>query len=752
MRKVLLILSVVVLGGGTAEAQKIKDYLKYGDEAFADGDYYGASLLYANAMAIDSNDFEIVWRYAESLRMYNEYEKAAYYYEKIYKKDKGKLYVDAIFWLGIMQKYNGDYREAVKTFKWVEKRYKDKTSYHRKKCTHERESCSWAIGQVGDTLPIKVENLGLGVNTTDSEFGAILHDNTLYFTSLRAENMGENKVVHDEQYAIRIYSAAPSGEDSWSGSEPLPAPINDLAMHSANGSFSPDGKRFYFSRCDNEYGCNIYMSSFDGSNWGEPVMLEDKINGEDFTSTQPHVAMVDDKEVLFFSSDMKGTEGGLDLWWSEIKDNGAKYTKPKNMSKVINTIDNEITPFYDSEEGVLYFSSEWYNNLGGYDVFMSPGTLNDFDEPVNAGAPINTSWNDFYFTKVPESNIGFVTSNRKGSYTVKGETCCNDIYKLTFEGELNYSDTIQTLEDLNKYLPVTLYFHNDRPDPRSWDTVTTLNYMTTYDRYTAMSEEYRTEYSNVAVDPTGAAEEIDDFFAHYVDQGVSDLELFSELLLIELEKGQDIEVTVRGFASPLAKTEYNVPLTLRRISSMINYLYEYQGGIYRQYLEGPAPNGGNLSFIKIPFGEYTADQTISDDRELLHESVYSPGAMAERRIQIESVHLATKDTAYAEPTFAEEIKDFGAVTKGDILEHTFYVTNTGNANLTITSVKPECGCTVAEYTKNVILPGEKGMVQVSFDTTTKTGITAVHVEVETDGVPATKQLSITAEIHEPDGN
>lgn len=751
MRKAVILFIALFICSGFGYSQKLKDYLKYGDESFTDGDYYGASLFFAKAMELDSNDFEVVWRYAESLRMYNEYEKAAYYYEKIYKKDKGKYYIDAVFWLGVMQKNNGDYREAVKTFKWAEKRYKDKTSYHHNKCKHEKESCTWAIGHVGDTLPITVTNLGMGVNTTDSEFGAILHDNTLFFTSLRAESIDDNKVVHDEDYAIRIYSASGDGE-TWNNTTPLPAPINDLAMHSANGSFSPDGNRFYFSRCDNDYGCGIYMSKIENGNWGEPILLENGINGDDFTSTQPHVAMVEDKEILFFSSNMKGTVGGLDLWWSEIKNDGDKYTKPKNMSKVINTIDNEITPFYDNEEGVLYFSSEWYNNFGGYDVFMSPGTLNDFDAPVNAGAPINTSWNDFYFTKVPESNIGFVTSNRKGSFTVKGETCCNDIYKLTFEGEISYSDTIQTLEDLNRYLPVTLYFHNDRPNPRSWDTITPLNYMNTYNSYIDLKQEYRTEYSKVATDPDYASDEIDDFFAHYVDQGVSDLELFSELLLIELEKGQDIEVTVRGFASPLAKTEYNVPLTLRRISSMINYLYEYEGGVYRKYIDGTADNGGRLSFIKIPFGEYTADQTISDDRELLHESVYSPGAMAERRIQIESVHLVTEDTAFAEPSFLAEIFDFGAVTKGDTLTHTFIVTNTGTDELIIENVISECDCTVASYTEDGIKPGAKGEIMVSFFTASKIGITAVHLNVETNGVPATKQLSITADILEPNGN
>src|SRR5690606_28269842 len=119
------------------------------------------------------------------------------------------------------------------------------------------------------------------------------------------------------------------------------------------------------------------------------------------------------------------------------------------------------------------------------------------------------------------------------------------------------------LEDLNKYLPVTLYFHNDCPNPRTRDTVTNLNYLTTYDDYVELIPKYQEEYSKGLSDEQAVEAELDisDFFKDYVKKGVSDLELFTKLLLIELQKGTEIEMTVRGFASPLAKTDYNVKLT-----------------------------------------------------------------------------------------------------------------------------------------------------------------------------------------------
>ena len=397
----------------------------------------------------------------------------------------------------------------------------------------------------------------------------------------------------------------------------------------------------------------------------------------------------------------------------------------------------------------MYFSSEWYNNFGGFDIFKAEGELNNFERPVNTKAPFNTSWNDFYFWLQPKSTKGYLSSNRKGSMTTKGETCCNDIYEVVFEEEeIDFRETIETLEDLNKYLPVTLYFHNDRPNPNVRDSVTQYNYMTTYDKYTARKDEYKSEYARSFETDfrEQSDEQIDELFDDYVDQGVSDLELFSELLIKELDKGQDIEITVKGFASPLAKTDYNVPLTLRRISSLVNYLDEYEKGVYQKYLNGPAHNGGKLSFIKIPFGEYTADQTISDDRLNVKESVFAPNAALERKIQILSVKLANKDSAYAEISLDKEIKDFAAVKQGDTLVHTFKVKNIGTTPLLIKSITPGDSISFVEFDTTEIAPDGESTITVTVNTATRKGITAFHFYVITNGIPEEKQLTITAEM------
>ena len=201
----------------------------------------------------------------------------------------------------------------------------------------------------------------------------------------------------------------------------------------------------------------------------------------------------------------------------------------------------------------------------------------------------------------------FVSSNRLGVEYAKNPTCCSDIFAYAPPIVIIPETKRETLIDLNKRLPVTLYFHNDVPDPRSHEPTTKVNYTDSYTDYTEMLPEYKKEYSKgLSGDRvTEAEEDIESFFTEFVDQGVKDLTLFKSLLLEELQKGFRIRISVRGFASPLAKTEYNVNLTKRRIASLVNHLRVCDNGAFAQYLDGTALNGGKLEVVGVPFGEYS---------------------------------------------------------------------------------------------------------------------------------------------------
>lgn len=95
-------------------------------------------------------------------------------------------------------------------------------------------------------------------------------------------------------------------------------------------------------------------------------------------------------------------------------------------------------------------------------------------------------------------------------------------------------------------------------------------------------------------------------------------------------------------------------------------------------------------------------------------------------------------------TIIEPVKDYGTIPKGEKLDWSFVVKNTGDADLQIIAAKPGCGCTVADFDK-VIKPGETGKVTAHVDTTAFAGPIAKSVTLETnDPTTPTSQLTIHA--------
>lgn len=740
MKRALPLLCLFVALG--ANAQSLKQWTKFGDAAADKGDHYGAALYYRQALDMEPGKLQLQWKYAEALRGYNHYEVAEEYYGKVYKKDRGKIYPEGLFWLATMQKCNGHLEESIDSWKRLQQKHKqDKASYTYRKATQEMAACAFALGLKEDSLELEVENLGPDINTTESEFSAFLpfdNDSSLYFSTLRG-NVNEAFEVSGE-YVVRIHSGT-LGRSADHG--PLDSLINASGTHNANGTFNLSGNQFYFSRCNEDHGCKLMVANKLGNRWSVP-QLASGLNGG-HTSTQPMIAKVDGKEVLFFSSDRSGGQGKLDIWYA-ISD-GEGFGPPQNAGAHINSIDNEITPFWSEAEQQLYFSSDWHKGLGGYDIFKA-GLLSG--EPQNLGYPINTHTNDVYYAHYPDYGFALLASNRKGSLAVKGETCCNDIYRVQLEPDSVEEEIPEftTLEELNRYLPVTLYFHNDEPNPRSTDTTTALSYTETYEAYRALLPVYEKEYATglKGDEASQAKEDINAFFVEKVEQGAIDLEVFTKLLLNELAKGQKVELTVKGFASPLAKTDYNVNLTSRRVQSLINYMNNYRGGVFRQYMEREAKNGGSLSFVKIPFGEYKAGSLVSDNLNDLRNSVYSRAAALERKIEIISVQQAASDSLGPLPQFDREIVDLGTVQFREEVEATFKLSNVGDQPLEILSVVPDCGCTMPNLENSLLAPGESTTITLQYNGTGDAGKFVKNVTLITNAENPERVISLSGEL------
>ena len=96
---------------------ELKNYLKFADEQYEKGDYYYAKEYFEKALAIDSTSIISLWKYAETLKAYKDYKNAEIAYQKVFDREEALLYPYSLMNLGLMQKFNGKYEEAIETFK-----------------------------------------------------------------------------------------------------------------------------------------------------------------------------------------------------------------------------------------------------------------------------------------------------------------------------------------------------------------------------------------------------------------------------------------------------------------------------------------------------------------------------------------------------------------------------------------------------------------------------------------------------------
>lgn len=744
--KILFVLfSFQLCAQGTKE-----DFVAFAKSQKEKGDYIAAIAYYEKALALDTAAVSVLWDYAECLRLYKDYRKAEAVYQEVYDKEETALHLRSLFYLGEMQKHNGKYEEAIETFKKAKKKYaQDKKGYLYLKSRQELEACLWAKKAIKDTADFEVNALPPAVNTVNSEFGHTFFDQRFFFSSLR----GDSSNLADEVYSVNYKNAIYKIDQSLSGKEQKQEDLYSGKFHLGNGTFSLDKKRFYYSLCtekEEALNCKIMVAWYVNGNMRSIDTLGEIINEADANTTMPFIARFDNNEVLFFASDRVGAKGGLDLFYSYITD-GTQFSKPLPV-EAVNSPDNELSPFYDSLKKILYFSSSWHYGFGGYDIFSSAFENGRFQKPENLGLPVNSPANDMYY--FIHEDTSYFSTNRLGVNFTNNPTCCSDIFRFTIPQPVRDTTVVaieeqikMTFEDLNKKLPVSLYFHNDIPNPRSKDTTTNVNYIESYTDYMAMIPQYRREYSKglTGQKAEDAQEDIESFFTEYVEQGVKDLEIFRDLLFEELEKGHSIVLTVKGFASPLAKSDYNVNLTKRRISSLANYLAHYERGKFKAYLDGTHPSGTRLQIQEVPFGEYTADKTISDNPNDLKNSIYSRVAALERKIEIQSVSFLNRDSVNY-MTVTEQLKDLGKIDPAKKYELVFEIQNSGKTPLDIEKLQVPCECNTAEISAMHFEPGAKGTVKISFNPEGYSGKLVKSVYIHVKGSSEPLRLVLTGEV------
>ena len=428
---ILCVISVSL--GFSQDNNQWKINMSIADSFMKIGVYYDAMEQYD--IAIEQSDIALLhYKKANACLMARDYEQALLHFNKTLELNK-RSFPEASYYKAICLKYLGKYKMAENEFSAIKSDYEGPNQAKVKKWANiELKGCLLGLA---DTLSqnkkvIQIELAPSGINKANSDFGAILNDDQMYFSSF---NTNETLQFKDSSNYCKIYKSKRINAKQYAQKKEIAEIKTDQKAHLANGCFSSSNTLFVYSVCKNDKNgiikCKLFhcqINPFTGE-WSKPKELPNYINIPNYNTTQATIGIKEDgSETLYFASDRPGGYGGMDIWFAPLKENGT-FGYPKNCGRKINTNRDEMSPHFILDEMKLAFSSNGREGYGGFDIFVAGGSERKFEKPSNISTPINSSYDDIYFFKA--EGEGFFTSNRPGGFSEKFPSCCDDIYYFT---------------------------------------------------------------------------------------------------------------------------------------------------------------------------------------------------------------------------------------------------------------------------------------------------------------------------------
>ncbi|WP_118974143.1 OmpA family protein [Taibaiella koreensis] len=592
--------------------------LRWADGLFKSGSYYNAADYYAQLLQEQPRNPYLNYQAAECAWFMRDYVPAARYYGIVYSAASA-LYPESIYKEAQMLKMQGKYQEAIGRFqKFISDNPKSFKKL-KKRAQREIDGCKMAMNSVNNPIPATVKNLGPNVNTAYTELSPYpLGDTALLFATMKSNNQVEVGKEKRADYVSRfmISHKFKRTEERDTFQWPLAfldGRFNDAKYHTGNGCFSPGGDRFYFTRCmendKNEMTCRIFCSTFEKEKWGEPVLLAFGINEGESSNTQPYIAKVGKKEVLFFSSNrVLQSRGNFDIWYSVYDPRQKSYRRPQNAGKQINTEGNEASPYYDTRVNKLYFASDGWVTMGGFDIYSADGGPSRYTNLTNLGYPINTSADELYYIHDPVGKPdAYVVSNRIGSIALKNPTCCDDIWRIQYEPKIYAMGKVL---DQKSQRPVAqsvvkmvdeagnLKTYNSEDGQFQFLTARGHNYVLTADKAGYLSTKATVSTEGIKrQDPDDTV-----FVTIYVDSFAIDKDYEMANILYDYDKATlrpesaaslekltelmknnpSLDVKIFSYTDSKGTDAYNLNLSQQRAESVVNYLV--RNGIDRSRL------------------------------------------------------------------------------------------------------------------------------------------------------------------------
>ena len=389
------------------------------NNALRELDYMTAIVLYQQILEKEDSP-EAMVNLAECYRKINDPENAERWYAQVVQLPQAKA-IHRLYY-GMMLQTNGKCDQAKTWFAMYLQENPDdaRAQFLAKSCDRQSE-----LLLKGKDI-YTVQNLPFNSNLDD--FSPAVVGNTMIFASDR--DMG-TVIKRTSLWTGNPFSELYRVHFSQNGSQPgdfqyvRPEKYSNTLstrFHEAAVAVSADEKTIYFTRNSFADGKTsrsedglVKLKIFSGS-WNEASGDWKDVQSLPFNSDEYHVAhpsLSADGQQLYFSSNMQGGYGGMDLYVSQL--NNGQWTAPVNLGPVVNTEGNEIFPFMTTNNR-LYFASNGHLGLGGLDIFYATPQqdMGVWNLPVNLGAPVNSTHDDFAITFGKDLSWGFFTSDRSG--------------------------------------------------------------------------------------------------------------------------------------------------------------------------------------------------------------------------------------------------------------------------------------------------------------------------------------------------
>ena len=490
--------------------------------------------------------------------------------------------------LGVAYRIDNQLKKSIKTFNILkdsiqntDPEFLSVVEMHMKRCENARLLNAFPGEPRTERLPDQI-------NTAFSNYNPVLvdHDSVLYYM--------EELKFYDAIMRVEYING------KWQMPKNITPAVGSDGDHIIV-SASPDGETLFLYFYEALKAGEIYVTHFIDGNWTKIQPLNSNINT---VFHETYASISSDGKTLYFTSNREGGFGGMDIYksvWDSIANDWAPAV---NLGAMINTPYDEESPIINTDNEILYFSSQGHLNMGGFDIFYAlKKNDNEWYMPVNMGAPICTTDDDLFYYPLEEHVSGlmsrldhpataydiyrynsmvFANSPR---FTVRGradniDTANYSDYLIAIVNSSN-SDTVQYIQiepngDYEAILPAgdfeILVLSNDELLSSTEISLNENSPDITLLKSQTIEEEVPAPMAIVKTDTVWIQNILFPFDNYSLTTGYR---IFLDSMVVLMDKNPDLKFTIEGHTDALGQAAYNQKLSIKRAETVSTYLISF---------------------------------------------------------------------------------------------------------------------------------------------------------------------------------